>query len=257
MDRNPSPDFLIVSSGYNCAKYVRLCYQSVKAQTYKNFKAVFLDDGSSQETKNALALLNNEDQRIRIYLSDVNMGAAYRRMQAIKNFAAEITPETVIVLLGMDDMLMPNALERIAKEYAKGAWMTYGNWMDNNGFILDIKSLYFANEVHEARSYRKVAYRSTALNTFKRFLFDNMTEDDFKFEGEWIKSTTESNLMLSCLEMCGKDRIGVIEDYIMLYNRRQDSAINRNGKSYQQMIYNDVMKRPKKPLYESTECMRK
>jgi hypothetical protein len=76
-----------------------------------------------------------------------------------------------------------------------------------------------------------------------------MSEEDFKFKGEWIKATTESNLMFSCMEMCGKEKIGVITKPIYLYNKgRIDNARSRFGEKYQNEIYADVVSKPKRNL---------
>lgn len=249
MGDNSDIDFLIVCSGYNCARYVKKCYASIVGQTYKNFQAILIDDGSEQFTKTYISNIKNHDDRIRIFLSDTNMGAAYRRFQAINNLAEGISDNTVIVLLGMDDELLPEALEVVAQEYRSGKLVTYGNWQGNNGFKLAPGFLTFPPEVHKTRGYRKERYRSTAPNTFKKLLFNKFIEQDFKFNGEWIKATTESNLMISCLEMAGEHRIGVIEKSIYLYNKdRSDSARNRFGSKYQDEIYLDVVSKPKRKL---------
>lgn len=239
--------FLIVSTGYNCASLAEKCLRGIASQTYKNFTAILIDDGSTDNTKEILQQMKNEDDRIRIYISKNNRGAALRRWQAI-NELANINDQVVVVLVGMDDELKPNALQRIAQEYDKGAWMTYGNWIDSDGKMLPPGFLEFSEQIHKDRSYRKHRYRSTGPNTFKKFLFDQLTENDFIVKGKWIRATTESNLMFSCLEMCGKDRIGIIEDPIVLYNRRDDNTVAREGRTYQNAVYNEIIKRPKKPL---------
>lgn len=239
--------YFIIATGYNCASNVRKCFNSLlKLRGEYEWKAVFIDDGSTDETHKELLNLPN-DNRVEVRYFKDNLGAAHRRYFAIRE--SQITEEDVIILLGMDDELMPDALIHIDRKYLTGAWMTYGNWITPKKQKLPKDFLEFSYEEHVERKYRSVRYRSTAPNTFKRFLFDQFTEDDFKLNGQWIKATTESNLMLSCLEMCGKNRIGVIKAYIYLYNRgRTDSAKKRFGSEYQEAIYKDVMSKPKRNL---------
>lgn len=245
--------FLIIASGYNCDQYVNKCVSSVLAQTYKNFDSVFISDGSTDNTGNLvdLAIFKERNQRREgtLFAENFrdNQGAAKRRWDAIKKYAT--TEETIIVLLGLDDELYPNSLQRIAEEYKKGKWMTYGNWKNQHGIMLPKGFLFFPDQIHASRDYRKVKYRSTAPNTFYRFLFDQIPEDDFKIEGKWIDSTTESELMFSCLEMCGKERIGVIEDPIYLYRENlPGGTLKRLGVDYKYNIYNQIINRPKKNL---------
>jgi Predicted glycosyltransferases len=238
--------FFVLVTGYNCENYIDNCYMSLLKQTYNNFYSVFISDGSTDLTASKLKSIN--DSRFTTEATQVNYGAAYIRYNAIRKYCKD--KEDVVCLLGMDDELKPNALEIVKTQYDHGKWMTYGNWIDNNGYSLPDKfKLDFPDHVHKKRSYRHEIYRSTAMNTFKRFLFDRMNEDDFKVNGSWIKATTESNIMFSCMEMSGKNRIGVVRDKIYLYNRRGSmSTVSYRGREYQDFIYNNIINRPKKEL---------
>jgi glycosyltransferase involved in cell wall biosynthesis len=239
-------NFLIVASGLNCEKFVNKCFKSIQAQTHPNFKACLIDDGSTDLTSYRLGMLSGVDKRIAVYSWRKNTGAAYRRFMAIHQEA--IDPETVVVLLGLDDELLPNALEVIAKQYEAGKWMTYGNWVNQHRKKCTVE-LDFPEEIHQAREYRKVKYRSTAPNTFKKFLFDRIPPSDFQLNDKWIDTTTESELMFSCLEMCGKDRIGIIREKIYLYNERlPGGTLVRLGSEYKYKVYNQIIQRPKKEL---------
>lgn len=246
--------FLLIVTGYNCPRYVWNCFMSIQKQTYKNFRAIFIDDGSTESNamSNTYSSLIGFDPlnkfSFRTYTE--NKGATFRRYEAIKSSGEN--EETVILFLGMDDELLPDCLEIIKKEYDAGKWMTYGNWINQKGIGLpaDFK-LEFSFGTHYHRDYRKVVYRSTAPNTFKKFLFDRIPEEDFKINGEWITTTTESEVMFSCLEMCGKNRIGLIKKYIYLYNmNRPESSTKRLGHEYKRKILSIIKSRPKKPLLE-------
>ena len=158
------------------------------------------------KTKHSVKCSKTKAKKVFTFSELDNMGAAfcrYKNLNAAKKSGA-LRSNDVILLLGLDDYLLPNALERIKQEYDNGAWMTYGNWRGTDGFELPEGFLHYHPGAHRTRDYRAFKYRATAPNTFYAHLFDHFTEDDFKFEGEWIKATTESNLMLSLLEMCGE-----------------------------------------------------
>lgn len=240
--------FIIIATGYNCAEYVAKCIESVKAQSYTNWIMYVVSDGSTDNTgKEALKHIG---ENILVAECPDNLGAAYRRYEAIQH--SKGNPEDVICLLGLDDELTPNALERVKQEYDNGKWMTYGNWVNQHGKGLPLNfQLDFEESTHKARSYRTVKYRSTAPNTFKKKLYDKIPIERHKVIGHWPKSDTESEAMFSCLEMCGKERIGIIKEPIYIYNQRQKmSARERLGSNYQDGIYAEVIKRTKMPLYE-------
>lgn len=246
--------FEIICTGWNCKRYVDKCVRSVINQTLQNFHLHLIDDGSTDGTGIEIEKYKGHS-KISVYRHDENKGAALRRMEVIR----PLNDSHVCLLLGMDDELLPNCLEIVSKEYKKGKWMTYGNWISQNGHTLpDTFELEFDEQTHKNRDYRKVLYRSTAPNTFKKFLFNEIPDEDFKLNGKWIDSTTESELMFSCLEMCGEERMGLIREPIYLYNRfRPDGTLQKkyvvNGKEmtgfdYKYSIYDEIVKRPKKPL---------
>lgn len=237
--------FLIICAGWNCSGLVGKCFWSVFNQDV-HFKCVMISDASSDGTDHEVSILPT-DGRFAYHINKDNVGAAKNRWEAIKNHGE---PGDVVVFLGLDDELLANALSRIKQEYDKGMWMTYGNWINQkkkvNGMVLE-----FDEVTHEKRDYRKVKYRSTAPNTFKIELFNKIRKEDFMINGVWMDTTSESPVMFACLEMCGKDRIGIIKEPIYMYNqyRRMGTQIQQ-GSAYKKEILGKVMQLRKYPIYE-------
>ena len=44
----------IIIPFYNAEKYIDVCIQTLQQQTYRNFEALFIDDGSTDETVNKI-----------------------------------------------------------------------------------------------------------------------------------------------------------------------------------------------------------
>ncbi len=203
--------FLIICTGYNCGNLAGKCVQSVISQRYQNFTAVFLSDGSMDNTAEVITEAVKGKKHLHAIAMPDNKGAACRRWDIVQLFAPD--DETVILLLGMDDELLPRALARIAEEYKCGKWMTYGNWINPRGKMLPEGFLEFDEETHKNRDYRQVKYRSTAPNTF------------------------------------GKDRIGVIKDPIYMYNDNlPGGTLNRLGRDYKHQLLDIIKARPKRAL---------
>lgn len=240
-----SPNFLIIVTGYRCSGYVRPCYNSIIRQP-GNWQAVFIDDGSPTHDVSTELIHYVKDDRCTVVRGSKNRGAAYRRHQALQNFKGD--DETVVVLVGMDDELMAGALGIIAEHYDQGRLMTYGNWINQNGIINRV-TLAFDQDTHDARDYRKVKYRSTAPNTFKKHLYDRIPEEDLKVDGAWQYVCTEGEVMFSCLEMCGQDRIGVVEKPIYYYHEGlSNGTLRRFGRSFKYDIFGKICARPKRDL---------
>ena len=93
----------IIIPVYNKCHYVVKTLQSVLAQTYQNWEAIVIDDGS---TDNSVAEIKTiKDPRIQLYLQD-NHGVSYTRNKGIKMAKGEF-----IALLDADDTWFSDYLE--------------------------------------------------------------------------------------------------------------------------------------------------
>lgn len=238
-------NFHIIVTGYNCKEYVKACYRGILNQQYPFWKAYFISDGSTDGTDIEL-IETVTDNRCQIIIEPKNEGAAKRRHECISKIKNKLD---VCILHGMDDEMFPDALYTIAMQYYDGKWMSYGNWISQYGKTLPPGFLNFAPEIHAERNYRQDIYRSTGLNTFYKFLYDRIPKEDFLIDGKWIDSTTESEVMFSCLEMCGEKRIGIIEKPICLYRENLPSgSLNRLGREHKYEILAKIKERTKRNL---------
>jgi glycosyltransferase involved in cell wall biosynthesis len=252
--------YALIVSGYNCLELAKKCVESVKKIQFNGeWIAVLCSDGSTDGTTQYITEIAKNDKRFIAQSTTENYGAAFQRHKAITENG--FTDEDVMILVGLDDEVKPTCLTIIDKQYMAGAWMTYGNWEDEHGSTLQKEGfdMRFTKEVHRERSYRHDIYRSTGLNTFKYFLYKQIPKEDLQINGVWINSTTESEVMFSCLEMCGKERIGVIFEIIAKYNRfNTKRSLNRLGNKYGTNIGREhkyqilavIKSRPKRNLYE-------
>lgn len=239
--------FVLIITGYNCQKYVQANIESVLNQTYKNFMAIFISDGS---TDNTPVFLNQiKDERAVINIFNVNEGAALRRFNAIHKYSTD--NEDVIVLVDMDDRLELNALERIKKEYDNGAWVTYGNIRQPNGTVIPIQR--YPTEVFKDRSFRKHKWFCQQPRTFKKFLANGIQPADIKYAtGVYMKNCTDLAIMLPILEQCPSDRMHIIDDVIYIYNATLNSTLKRFGKGHKSFAREWLKKIPPKNLYDSS-----
>lgn len=241
--------YYFIATGFNCLELAKKCIDSFEKLDFNRdkFRLVIGSDGSTDGTSEYI-LSEQRNRKIiySVWVNKINKGATYTRHQIIKEL--KLKDEDIIILIGLDDEILPNALKEIDKQYQKGKWMTYGNWIDQYGKGLPKTfDLHFDEITHRNRDYRKVIYRSTGLNTFKYFLYKEIPETDLQIDGKWIETTTESEVMFSCLEMSGKYHIGIIYEPIAIYNRNlPNGTLKRLGKNYKYRILDIIKKRPKK-----------
>jgi GT2 family glycosyltransferase len=90
--------------------HLAACIASVAAQTHRHWEHVFVDDGSSNpRVGEVLASAARSDARIRVFRHDHNRGIVAASTTALEQASGEY-----VAMLDHDDVLAPNALERLS-----------------------------------------------------------------------------------------------------------------------------------------------
>lgn len=96
----------IITPTFNSANYIAETIASVQNQTYSNWEMIIVDDGSSDETENIVALIIENDKRIQFYKLDQNSGPAVAR-----NTAIEKAKGLFMTFIDADDIWFPTFIE--------------------------------------------------------------------------------------------------------------------------------------------------
>lgn len=97
----------IVVPIYNVEPFLRECLDSVLAQTFRDLEIICVDDGSTDGSSKILDEYVKKDDRIRV-IRQPNAG-----LSAARNAGMDAAGGTYLYFLDSDDMLPPNALERL------------------------------------------------------------------------------------------------------------------------------------------------
>ena len=103
---------------YNIEKYLSRCIDSILDQTYKNWEAIFVNDGSTDNSLKILEEYKKRDKRIKI-IDKKNAGSGAARNDGIENSKGEY-----IAFLDSDDWYEKNFLEKL-----------YNNLIENNSDV--------------------------------------------------------------------------------------------------------------------------
>jgi glycosyltransferase involved in cell wall biosynthesis len=129
-DTNSVPTVSVCIPTYNRENYLKETLQSVFAQTYKDYEIVIVDDGSTDGTGEMIRRLG---YNIRYHWQE-NVGDA-----AARNKLIELAVGKYITFLDSDDLLMPDAVERMVNvmEAENEEVIVYGSYVriDENGNV--------------------------------------------------------------------------------------------------------------------------
>ena len=109
------PVVSVVTPLYNCAAFIGPTLESLQAQTFTDWEAILIDDGSSDDTPERVKRFL-EDRRFS-YVHQVNMGIAGARNRGISGARGDW-----IALLDHDDLWEPEKLERQLDAASRNGW---------------------------------------------------------------------------------------------------------------------------------------
>lgn len=125
--------FSIILPVRNGGEYLKVCVQSILAQSYPHFNLKILDNNSSDNTVEYLQSLN--DTRIKIYTQQNNLNINENWARAL-----EIQKNEFTTLIGHDDILAPNFLHEINQlifqHPSATLFHTHFNFIDKDGDII-------------------------------------------------------------------------------------------------------------------------
>lgn len=145
----------------------------------------------------------------------------------------------MIVWLDLDDRLLPNALEELAKVYQdEGIWLTYGNYITDKG-EQPFKNVEIPDDIHEANAYRKYPFMFMHLRSYRKALYEKLTDQD-KF-GDFGWAYQDANMLFCMMEMAGKEHMKAINEPLYVYTVSNPiSVMNRFSHKQRQEEYRKI-----------------
>lgn len=205
----------------NATEYIEECILSIQKQKYQNYRVIFIDDCSFDDSASKIpknpkfkAIINKE------------------RKFALKNIVdilllEEFDDNDIICLLDGDDKLAhPHAFNILNGVYLSNPFLiSYGSFRRYNS-LDTFGAEYTANEFTEIR---KAAWKASHLKTFKYNLFRTYLNSDplLKYlrdkNGEFITMPYDMALMFPLLEIAGKNRSKFINTPLYIYRTHGDN----------------------------------
>ena len=231
----------IALSVYNVAEYVRASLDSIRAQTFKDFELLCIDDASTDSTWAILEEYAAKDNRIRLFRQEKNQGLSVSRNLAIKEAKGEY-----LLMLDGDDLFAPNMVEKAyttAKE--KDADMVMWDYVsfydkkDISAKSAKPSALLNINVQDKLSLLRRPAFspsRMTRLSVLRDLQIhfpEGLTKQDIPVHWKLVTSI---------------DKIALIPEYFLYYRQSPSNTTSRKGRSVFSLAY--VMDITKQQLIE-------
>jgi len=206
--------FIVFSTGWNCAKYVKQHMESVNNQSYTNYTTIIVDDASTDNTWEEINKYKTD--RCLIYRNTKNVKHTANMVNHLK---PNVENDDVVVILDLDDWFAhENVLTRLNEIYStENCWITYGHYVRTSGKNMPIGG--YPPEVIKNRSFRKHSWMWHHLKSFKGFLFHNIDIEDFKGpDGNFSLTNPDLPIGFPMLEMTPPEKLRYIPEILLLYN---------------------------------------
>jgi glycosyltransferase involved in cell wall biosynthesis len=224
--------FVVVIASYNNERWCRRNLESVLTQQYPQFRVIYIDDASSDDTVRLVdeyLAESGEAERVEFICNDVRVGPVANIDRAVRS----CDPNDVIVLVDGDDFLAHRqVLTRLDTIYRDpDTWVTWGQFTrfptGPGGFCEAIPP-----EIVSANAYRDYAFVSSHLRTFYAGLYHRIRLIDVQdHDGKFFVIAGDVAQMFALMEMAGP-RGKFIPEILYVYNRENplnDDKLDRVG----------------------------
>jgi glycosyltransferase involved in cell wall biosynthesis len=208
--------FRIIVTQYNAVDYIKKCLDSIMSQTYKNYEIIVFDDCSDDGTLDIA-------QKYPVYIirNSVHNLVPYLNFQKGIKLFPENDQDIIVFLSGDDSFFSDDVLYYLNEVYQDDVWMTYGNFIPASGTYGP-----YCQPIFDTRTYRRSGIWVTShLVTFKKWLWDRIKEDDFKYNGEYPRFGFDRAFMYPMIEMSGNMHIRFIRKVLYIYNDQNPACL--------------------------------
>lgn len=240
--------FVVISTCYNKDMWVEINVNSVKQQSYRNFKAYYGYDKSTDNTLKYLMKATEDDDRFTIIYNPSPGCFLNNFMHVYTHLKTNnlINPEDIIVEIDGDDWLLHCFVFQYLNQVYQdpNIWMTYGQYIHYpSGELGGHYNLHLDDLVDKHNAYRKAIFPYSHLKTFKAFLMDNLKEDDITdpTTGKYFNAAADFALSMPLVEQAGKNRIFRVSEPIYVYNVSEDLESESNNRiTLQKQVENRI-----------------
>lgn len=207
----------VIIPAYNAQAYLRECLESVLAQSFSDWEAIVVDDGSTDSTATIAQSFSRRDSRIRV-LSTVNRGVS-----AARNAALDVARGGWVTFLDSDDLMPTGALAAYARCTDSGVDIIAGGWARADAAVSVGESNSAPPRHYSAKNALISGLYQTGISTmvgakmYVRTVVEKVRfQEDIRYE----------DLVFFCEALIASREVAVIDAVTYVYRDNPDSFIN-------------------------------
>lgn len=250
-----NPEITIIVPVYNCEIYIEECLKSISAQTFENFEALIINDGSDDNSETLIMNYVDKDSRFKL-LTKENGGQSSAR-----NLGLRCAKGKYIAFLDSDDTIKPDFFEKLyAQAEEKNLDMVMSGIETHNELTGEIRTddPYFSllcfdenfdNKVFSFKDCFDFIFRICVVPWNKLYRKKFVTQNNLKFTE---KLNFEDNVFF--LEAFLKaERVGIIRDPLVCYKFFSLTSYSRanNEQDFKKLDFFKIVKLQEKILKQN------
>lgn len=222
-------NFKIISTGWNCARFLEQTLSSVESQSEDNWDIWIIYDPSDDDGANRIrAWCDARDDRWHYTINATRQFAVRNQYDALHRLQPE--DDDIVIWLDLDgDQFAHKYVLRVLDAYYRqpeAPLLTYGSYRAVPDRGTSPAAVPFPDYIVRDNAYRQQMLTGICcfnhLRTMKGRVATAIPEEQFKFaagpqQGEWYTTAGDYVFMAAGLELAG-GRYKVIEEVLLLYN---------------------------------------
>jgi len=226
--------FVFLTPAFNCQEDIKKTLFSMLSQSYDNWRAIFIDDVSDDNTGEVIKDISNSlglGDRVQVIRREEKFGETRNTLTEIEN----IDDKEIVCRLDGGDWLTENDtlrfLDALYAKYDPGVLWTSHRWAFTNHNISGPLNL------KEGQTVYQHPWVSSHLKTFRANKLKRVPKSNFYDEnGNWIMIACDQAIFLPMMHMCIQRKENIVHFPLVCYNYNID--LNKPNLFHNQRSYN-------------------